>query len=569
MNKKSEVDILIEQCIQDANGEYLEEGFVDNIKAGLNGAKEWIKADARNSFKLGKKNDIKNDRKWSARKGKVASYAKSIANTMQDFKKQGGTLGRGMKVDDVISRLNQVAQGKYPRGKAQATQQTQQNQSTQPQETQTTEQPQATKPTSTSVQNQGAQKSQLVQQKTNSDSQQAAAPKPASTNINGSANSETQNKKLSPNGSNVPQETTVTPQETKNNNLSSEANELLKTFGSFISKDTKTVDKLQGIYNKLSDDEKENIKQQVNPDIINLINLQQNNAPYEQLNQAYGALSAQDRGIFRVLTGTQHSSQVSQTNNSQQVVNQRTALPPATSESKPGEQKTPKTKSPGLAQKVGKALTSGDKKLGDAVRSSYKGLNGKMVTAKDKKKVQPANLEVVEPEIVENPADNKKQPTSSTALGTVKQQMSPGGRPMKVAKGRVVDAEPVNEPLALQRPAKEAQNSNPQLALPAPASKKKLSNAEKAKRAISKAQANVKKAKANAPKLNIPSAGKPVKHRRIITAKQRKDIDAASKEMEDFHKGLGDTGAEWEETIHESFYGSNTSGQLKMLNSIR
>ena len=85
MNKKSDVDILIEQCIQDANNEYLEEGFVDNIKAGFNGAKEWLKADARNSFKLRNKNDIKNDRRWSARKGKVSSYAKSIANTFQDY----------------------------------------------------------------------------------------------------------------------------------------------------------------------------------------------------------------------------------------------------------------------------------------------------------------------------------------------------------------------------------------------------------------------------------------------------------------------------------------------------
>lgn len=126
MNEKSDVDILIEQCIQDTNREYLGEGFVDNVKAGLNGAKEWLKADARNSFKLRKKSDMKNDRRWSARKGKVASYAKSIANTLQDFKKQGGTLGRGIKVDEVISRLNQVAQGKYPRGKAQTTQQTRQ-----------------------------------------------------------------------------------------------------------------------------------------------------------------------------------------------------------------------------------------------------------------------------------------------------------------------------------------------------------------------------------------------------------------------------------------------------------
>lgn len=552
MDKKSDVDILIEQCIQDVNGEYLEEGFVDNIKAGLNGAKEWLKADARNSFKFGKKNDIKNDRRWSARKGKVASYAKSIANTMQDFKKQGGTLGKGMKVDDVISRLNQVAQGKYPREKSQAPQQ---NQTIQSQQTQTTEQPQTDKPASSTVQKQPTQ--------------QTTSPVAASTNSSISSNSDAQNKMLNSIGSNIPSETTAASQQTKNNNLSPEANKLLKTFGSFVSKDAETVDKLQGIYNKLSDNEKENIKQQVNPDIINLINLQQSNATWEQMNQAYSALSAQDRGIFRVLTGTQHSSQVDQQNNSQQVDNQETMSTPATSESKPIEQKPAKSKGPNLAQKTGKALTSGAKKLGDTVRSSYKGLNGKMVAAKDKKKVQPDNPEVIESEIVENPIDNKKQPTSSTAPGTVKPQMSPGGRPMKIAKARVVDAKPVNEPLAPQRPAKEAQNDNPQLALPTPAPKKKLSNAEKAKRAISKVQANVKKARANAPKLNIPSAGKPVKRRKIINAKQRKDIDAASKEMEDFHKRLGDTGAEWEETIHESFYGSNTSSQLKMLNSIR
>lgn len=305
MNKKSDVDILIEQCIQDTKNEYLEEGFVDNIKAGFNGAKEWLKADARNSFKLRNKNDMKNDRRWSVRKGKVSSYAKSIANTLQDYKKSGGTLGRGMKVDDVISRLNQVAQGKYPRGKAQNSPQNQPAQ----------EQP--------SVQNQ--------QQQTNNQKQQVSKQKPTQP----SNNTASQNKMLNSVGGNVPQE---------NNN------------------------------------------QQLVP--------QQNN------NQ-------------------QRSETV----------------------------KTPKVKGPSFKEKAGNALSTGAKNVKNTI-----------------------------------------------------------------TKG-----------------------------------------AQKVKDAIAKGYNNLK---------DKVSAT-------VVKAKQRKDMDAATKEMEDFHRSLGDTGAEWEERIHESYYGSNTQGQLSMLNSIR
>ena len=312
MNKKSDIDILVEQCIQDVNNEYLEEGFVDNIKAGFNGAKEWLKADARNSFKLRNKNDMKNDRRWSARKGKVSSYAKSIANTLQDYKKSGGTLGRGMKVDDVISRLNQVAQGKYPRGKAQNS----------PQNQPTQEQP------------------------------------------------------------------------------------------------------------------------------------QQNNK--------------------------QQSSEIGN---------------------------TPEAKGPSFKEKAGNVLSTGAKKVKDTVAKGYNNLKDKVSAP-------------------------KKSQTTTPVSGP--------------------DTPSTSQSQATKQP-----------------SKKVLSPSEKAKKAIAKAQANVQKARANAPKLNLPNAGKPIKRRRIVNAKQRKDIDAATKEMEDFHRSLGDTGAEWEERIHESYYGSNTQGQLSMLNSIR
>lgn len=304
MNKKSDVDILIEQCIQDANNEYLEEGFVDNIKAGFNGAKEWLKADTRNSFKLRNKNDMKNDRRWSARKGKVSSYAKSIANTLQDYKKSGGTLGRGMKVDDVISRLNQVAQGKYPRGKAQNSPQ---NQPAQEQPQQTQQKP--------SVQNQ---------------KQQVSGQKPAQP----SNNTASQNKMLNSIGGNVPKEN----------------------------------------------------------------------------------------------------------NNQQPIPQQNNKQPSETAE-------IPKAKGPSFKEKAANALSTGAKKV-----------------------------------------------KNTLAKGT-----------------------------------------------------------QKVKDAVAKGYNNLK---------DKVSAS-------IVKAKQRKSMDAARKEMEDFHRSLGDTGAEWEERIHESYHGSNTRGQVSMLNSIR
>lgn len=103
-------DILIEQILQDCN-----EGFVDDIKASLGGAKEWLKADARNSFRFKNKADIKDDRKYSKEGGKIRSYAKSILKTLKSFKNAGGTLGKGMLIDDVISRMEQVSRGNYPK----------------------------------------------------------------------------------------------------------------------------------------------------------------------------------------------------------------------------------------------------------------------------------------------------------------------------------------------------------------------------------------------------------------------------------------------------------------------
>lgn len=473
MNKKSDVDILIEQCIQDTNGEYLEEGFVDNVKAGLNGAKEWLKADARNSFKLRKKSDMKNDRRWSQRKGKVSSYAKSIANTLQDYKKSGGTLGRGMKVDDVISRLNQVAQGKYPRGNAQTSAQNQQNAASQSQPKQSNNQQQT----------QSGQKTQQAPK------EKANRPSNNTPNNVTANNTDAQNRMLDSIGGNDPQENTSSGiDKTSNNGFSAEANELLQTFGSFKSKDTDVVDKLQEIYNNLSDDEKEKIKQQINPDIINLINLQQSKAPYEQLNQTYGSLSPQDRGIFRVISGMKHPSQVNTAANRPSQSPTNTGTPVANNQNQDTSDSNVKSKD-----------------------------NAKPSAAK---KETPAAKRAAVPKPVGVKPTNNAQP----------QKKSSGNKQT---------------------------------------SKKKLSPVENAREAIARAQVATQEAKSKAPKLNLPNGGKPVKRKTIVTAKQRKDIDAASKEMEDFHRSLGDTGAEWEERIHESYYGSNTQGQLSMLNSIR
>lgn len=109
----TERERLIEQIIQDCN-----EGFIDNIKANISGAKDWLKADARNSFRLKNKDEIKTARNDAREFGKIKSYAKSLVNTLKSYKEAGGTLGKGMKLDDVIFRLSQAAKGKYPKSPA-------------------------------------------------------------------------------------------------------------------------------------------------------------------------------------------------------------------------------------------------------------------------------------------------------------------------------------------------------------------------------------------------------------------------------------------------------------------
>lgn len=120
--KVSERDFLIEQCLYDAYCEregVINEGFVDDFKANARAAGEWLKQDAKDSFRLRKKGEIQSNRKNAAASGKIKSYAGSLAKTMSDFKKSGGTLGRNISnIDDVINRLNLVSQGKLPRGVA-------------------------------------------------------------------------------------------------------------------------------------------------------------------------------------------------------------------------------------------------------------------------------------------------------------------------------------------------------------------------------------------------------------------------------------------------------------------
>lgn len=113
-------ELLIEQCLYDAEFERegsINEGFVDNIKANLRGAGEWLKQDAKDSFRLRKKDDIKSNRTNAKISGKVKSYAGSLAKTMKDFRNTGGTLGNNIAgIDDVINRLDQVSKGIAPRG---------------------------------------------------------------------------------------------------------------------------------------------------------------------------------------------------------------------------------------------------------------------------------------------------------------------------------------------------------------------------------------------------------------------------------------------------------------------
>lgn len=120
--KVSERDFLIEQCLYDAYCEregVINEGFIDDFKANARAAGEWLKQDAKDSFRPRKKGEVQSNRKNAAASGKIKSYAGSLAKTMSDFKKSGGTLGRNISnIDDVINRLNLVSQGKLPRGVA-------------------------------------------------------------------------------------------------------------------------------------------------------------------------------------------------------------------------------------------------------------------------------------------------------------------------------------------------------------------------------------------------------------------------------------------------------------------
>lgn len=137
--KISARDFLIEQCLQDAQNEYtmnqLDEGWWDNLKAGARGAAEWLKQDAADSFKLRKKGEVQRNRANARTNGKIKSYANSLAQTMFDFKKNGGSLGTNIKnVDDVIDRLLKISKGKaIPQGNNSQNQQTVRRQQQTPQ----------------------------------------------------------------------------------------------------------------------------------------------------------------------------------------------------------------------------------------------------------------------------------------------------------------------------------------------------------------------------------------------------------------------------------------------------
>lgn len=120
--KVSERDFLIEQCLYDAYCEregIINEGFVDDFKANARAAGEWLKQNTKDRLKFRKNSEVLANRKNAAVSGKIKSYAGSLAKTMSDFKKSGGTLGRNISnIDDVINRLDLVSQGKLPRGVA-------------------------------------------------------------------------------------------------------------------------------------------------------------------------------------------------------------------------------------------------------------------------------------------------------------------------------------------------------------------------------------------------------------------------------------------------------------------
>lgn len=124
--KISERNLLIEQCLHDAYCEennIINEGVWDNIKAGaagaMGGAWNALKTDAKNSFRLKSRDELKADAKNAYNSGrdaaKIKSYAKSLSKTMQDFINAGGKLGTNIDDEnDVVERLKRVTQGLNP-----------------------------------------------------------------------------------------------------------------------------------------------------------------------------------------------------------------------------------------------------------------------------------------------------------------------------------------------------------------------------------------------------------------------------------------------------------------------
>lgn len=124
--KISERNLLIEQCLLDAYCEennIINEGVWDNIKAGaagaMGGAWNALKTDAKNSFSLKSRDELKADAKNAYNSGrdaaKIKSYAKSLSKTMQDFINAGGKLGTDIDDEnDVVERLKRVTQGLNP-----------------------------------------------------------------------------------------------------------------------------------------------------------------------------------------------------------------------------------------------------------------------------------------------------------------------------------------------------------------------------------------------------------------------------------------------------------------------
>lgn len=189
----SDRELLIEQCLYDAEFERegsINEGFVDDFKANLRGAGEWLKQDAKDSFRLRKKNDIKSNRTNAKISGKVKSYAGSLAKTMKDFRNTGGTLGSNIDgIDDVINRLDQVSKGIAPRGINTSTRVKQGNAFTatpQPQQ-----QPQNTQPSNpVTPQTAAPAPAQPVEQKTKGNAFIPPKPAPTPAPVSGSTQSQ-------------------------------------------------------------------------------------------------------------------------------------------------------------------------------------------------------------------------------------------------------------------------------------------------------------------------------------------------------------------------------------------